>query len=125
MEKLNIEPTTDSPLIQFNPDIGSFKIEGKSYPEDTVDLYLPVIEWLDEYIENPLPKTTLSIKLDYFNSSSYKALLNIMMKLEQAKTNSSKVFVEWHYSPKDKDMKEAGEEFEELVELPFVFVERG
>lgn len=124
MDALKVEATHDSPLIDLNPNNGIFLIEGKSYPEDTIDLYLPVVDWLEEYSENPLPKTIMKFKLDYFNSSSYKALLNILLKLEKAHGGASNVLVEWHYHTKDRDMKEAGEEFAELVELPFTFIER-
>lgn len=124
METLHISSTVDSPEINFDPNIGVFVIEGKSYPEDTIELYMPVVDWLDEYIENPLPKTTMKFKLDYFNSSSYKALLNILLRLERVKSNTNQVIIEWYYYPKDRDMKEAGEEFSELVDVPFSFTER-
>jgi hypothetical protein len=124
MEQLNIAATPDSPAINFDPNIGHFVIEGRSYPEDTIDLYLPVVDWLEEYSNNPLPKTTMKFSLDYFNSSSYKALLNILLKLEKAHGGAIQVSIEWHFRGKDRDMKEAGEEFSELVDLPFTFIER-
>lgn len=124
MERYLIEQTVDSPLIDFNPNTGKFEISGKSFPEDTIDVYLPVMDWLDEYIQNPLPKTNVAFKLDYFNSSSYKALLNIMVKLEQIRDGQHEVNIDWYYHEKDRDMREAGEEFAELVEIPFSFLSR-
>ena len=38
MEALNVAATQDSPSINFDPNIGSFIIEGRSYPEDTIEL---------------------------------------------------------------------------------------
>ena len=45
------------------------------------------------------------------------------MRLEEMKNEGKDVSVEWHFGEDDEDMKEAGEEYSEIVEVPFKFVE--
>ena len=80
MESLNIKGTYDTPTVIFNPDIETFEISGRSYPEDTAEFYIPVLEWVETYVSNPNNRTQFIFRLDYFNSSSYKPFLDILLK---------------------------------------------
>lgn len=124
MEKYFEEGEVDVPLFDFNPKSGIFIIKGRSFPEDTVGVYLPILEWIDSYVATPVEETVLRFELDYFNSSTYKAFLNILLKLEKLTNQNKKIKVEWYSHIRDIDMKEAGEEFAELVDIPFFFISR-
>ena len=121
MENYFKEGGADVPMFDFNSKSGNMIIRGRSFPEDTVGVYLPVLDWIDLYLAIPADLTALQFDLDYFNSSTYKAFLNILLKLEKLMGSDKKVKVEWLYHERDIDMKEAGEEFEELVDIPFSF----
>lgn len=124
MANLKIEGTEDTPLIEFNVDAGKFEISGRSLPEDAVSFYNPVLEWLDHYYGNsPLSETKFDFKLEYFNTASSKLVLDIFMKLEEHCSAGNATKVNWYYYEDDEDMQEAGEEFAELVEVPFEFFE--
>lgn len=124
MEKFLQEGGIDVPQIEMDPREGLFEIKGRSFPEDTVGVYMPVIDWIDQYSNNAAEKTKLTFELDYFNSSTYKAFLNILLRLEKIQEQAKSVSVIWRYNERDLDMKEAGEEFAELVDIPFSFVAR-
>lgn len=121
MDTLKFEASIDTPYILMDPEKGYIEISGKSYPEDTLEFYSPVLKWMDDYLLNPKAFSTLIFKLEYFNSSSYKPILDLILKLEELKNNDYKVSIEWHYKNADTDMKETGEEFAEVVSIPFVF----
>jgi hypothetical protein len=121
MDILKIKPTNDTPAITLDPENNIFEISGKSYPEDTKDFYSPVLKWIEEYANECKTETSISFKLTYFNSSSYKPILDILNKLKEVKNHQCNFKVQWHYKEGDLDMKEAGEEFSELVEVPFTF----
>jgi hypothetical protein len=116
---LRLEPTVDTPLVILDPAAGHFEISGKSYPEDTREFYQPVLAWMDQYVSAPNPSTRFVFKLKYFNSSSYKPILDILTRLASIKTGE--VAVEWCYKKEDTDMLEAGEEFADLVNLRFTY----
>ena len=124
MANLKIEGTEDTPLIDFNVDGGKFEISGRSLPEDAVSFYNPVLEWLDSYYGgSPLSETVFDFKLEYFNTASSKLVLDLFMKLEEHASQGNSTKVNWYYFEDDEDMQEAGEEFAELVEVPFEFFE--
>ena len=121
MELINIKGTYDTPAVILDAVNNVFEIAGRSYPEDTAEFYIPILEWVDWYVKNPNKKTTFSFKLDYFNSSSYKPFLDILLRLGEIKKKGFDVDVEWHYKEGDLDIKEAGEEFAEIVDVPFSY----
>ena len=53
MEKMLVKGNLKFPTIDFNPDSGVFEIFGRSLPENTIDFYSPVLEWIDEYKSSP------------------------------------------------------------------------
>jgi len=119
MEPLNIQGKEDTPKIIFDKSLPLFEISGRSLPEDAAGFFKPVLSWLEAYKSSPNPNTIFSIKLEYFNTASSKLILDILSKIESVP--GAKVV--WYYFSDDEDMKEAGEEFAELVEIPFEFKE--
>ena len=55
----------------------------------------------------------------YFNTASSKMLLDILMKLEDMHKAGKESLVKWYYPEDDEDMKEAGEEYADIVDVPF------
>lgn len=120
MEPYKITGTEDTPEIILDKQNNIYSISGRSLPEDVVTFYRPTLEWLTAMGENPVSEMTLDIRLEYFNTASSKLLLDILMKLDDiAGEKNIKVAVNWHYDKNDEDMEEAGEEYSELVSIPF------
>jgi hypothetical protein len=120
---LNIAGTEDTPEIEYNITTREFMISGRSLPEDVTSFYKPVFEWLTNFMDHISENNTFKFKLEYFNTASSKIILDILMRLEDlVQTNKAQIKVEWHYSEADDDMLEAGEEYAELVEVPFSLV---
>lgn len=134
MQKLYIEPTSLTPEINFSPDEKSFIIRGISSPEDVRALYYPVIEWIKTFISNVLEGSVriyskdsplrMNIDLTYFNSSSAKFLFDILSELKKLQSAEIPVIVEWLHDPEDIDMREAGSDIAELVDMEFIYTEK-
>ena len=119
MDALQIEQTDDSPKVILDQEGNRFEISGKSLPEDVMDFYQPVIDWLEEYRKNPNPKTRFDFKLIYFNTASSKLILDILMILEEMTEEGKEILVKWLSMASDEDMQEAGREYEEMVDVSF------
>ena len=119
METLRIEPTDDNPLVLLDQENQQFEIAGKSLPEDVLDFYQPVLDWLSAYREKPLAQTVFNLKLDYFNTASSKLIMDILLIFEEMVEEGHKVVIRWHSLRSDEDMQEAGKEYEEMIEVPF------
>lgn len=123
MNKIYIDGSQDTPSIILDKDAKKFQITGKSFPADVSAFYRPVINWLDEYSEDPLDKTVFILKMDYFNTASSKVILDILYKLEDLASEGHAVEIKWYYPDDDEDMKETGEEYDEIVDVPFELIE--
>jgi hypothetical protein len=119
METIKIQGTEDTPKIILDAGNEILEISGRSLPEDVSSFYEPVLNWLTEYAENPNKKTIFNFKLTYFNTASSKLLLDILMKLEEMNEKGQEVLIRWHYPEDDEDMAEAGEEYADIVDVPF------
>jgi len=119
MNIIKIEGQEDTPKIVFDPSNDIFEISGRSLPEDAAMFYEPIIEWLQNYAKNPNDYTDMHIKLNYFNTASSKLLLDILMILEEMVEDGRNCSIKWFYDEDDEDMEEAGEEYSELIEVPF------
>jgi hypothetical protein len=119
METIKIQGTEDTPKIMLDAENEIFEISGRSLPEDVSSFYEPVLNWLNEYAESPNGKTVFNFKLTYFNTASSKLLLDILMKLEEMHEKGQEVLIRWHYPEDDEDMAEAGEEYSDIVDVPF------
>ncbi|MBL6450010.1 DUF1987 domain-containing protein [Fulvivirga sp. 29W222] len=121
MDNYTLIPTPKTPRLYFNAQNGEFEISGRSIPENSIEFYKPLLEWLDEYERNPRSETKLHVNLEYFNTSSSKCLVEILRKLEKVNEKQSvKVF--WHYEEEDEDMMESGEDFKKILKLPIELV---
>jgi hypothetical protein len=119
METIKILGTDDTPNVILDANNEIFEISGRSLPEDVSAFYEPILAWLDEYAQNPNPKTMFTFKLVYFNTASSKLLLDILMRCEHMKEDGADVVIRWCYPDDDEDMQEAGEEYADIVDVPF------
>ena len=121
MENLHLEGSAKTPSIRFDAAAGKLELKGRSIPENSVEFYKPLNEWIDAYGKSPIAETAVDVKLEYFNTSSSKCILDLFKKLESISGERTKVTVNWYFEEDDEDMEEAGQEFSELVEIPFEF----
>jgi hypothetical protein len=120
MEDLKHEGSAKTPIVEFSSN-GELLLKGRSIPENSIEFYKPLIEWLESYSESPNSTTVLSVQLEYFNTSSSKCILDVFKKLESV--SGSEITVKWHYEEDDEDMLEAGEDYEAIIDLPFEMIE--
>jgi len=133
MKSYTVKPSDLNPEVIFDPLNNKFEMSGSSRPEDVRELYYPMLEWFrdfrDKCAQNAFPGYTkrnplvFKVTLDYFNSSSAKFLYDIFEELNTINQNSFPVEVHWYYNESDEDMRDAGEEMQNLVELEFRFIE--
>jgi hypothetical protein len=117
MQDLKIAATDRSPELDFDFENHRLRLKGESYPEDAAAFYGPVFEALDDYLAGlDNGACTFSFELIYFNSSSAKAIMSILEKLDEAAAAGASVTINWYYDEEDDTMKDLGEEFGEDIE---------
>jgi hypothetical protein len=119
MVALTIEGTQKTPEIKFNPVQGLLEISGRSNPENSKQFFQPLFDSLEAYSQNPLPKTTLNVKLEHFNTSSSKCLMDVFKRMKMLTKKEKEIEINWFYEVDDEDIMEAGETYEVMTGLKF------
>jgi len=123
MEKLHIVETDETPMVLLDAANLQFEFSGKSLPEDVTSFYGPILDWIDDYAdEMDGEEAVFKFNLIYFNTASSKMILDIFMAIEGIVEDGKNVSVEWIYDEDDEDMEEAGEEYADIVEVPFKMI---
>ena len=119
-ESLRIEATEDTPLIDFNVETGVFQVTGRALPEDAHEFFKPIEDWVQEYAESPKDKTTVEMRIDYFNSAATRYIFNLLMCFEDiVDEEKGEVTIVWYYKEGDDMIESKGEEMSSILELPF------
>ena len=123
MEPISIEGTPKTPSVKFESEKGALEIKGRSIPENSIEFYKPLVEWLEEYSNSAMELTQVNVQLEYFNTSSSKCILDVFKKLEAIHKGKNEVIINWYYEEDDEDMLEAGEDYESIIRVPFKMIE--
>ncbi len=122
MESYFLSATQKTPQLKFDVVEGVFEISGRSIPENSIEFYKPLLNWLDEYVKTPKESTHLKIILEYFNTSSSKCLVEIFRRLEVLHKSGQELKIDWYYEKEDEDILESGQDFKEIMKLPIEMV---
>ncbi len=123
MKNVHSEGTIKTPEIILDADFGVIELIGKSLPENASDIYDPILNWIDEYMQNPAETTTVNFRFEYLNSRSLKFILDILRKMKVLYQKEYKVTANWYVDPDDEDMIEIGEDFQSTVFVPLKITE--
>ena len=116
MSDISLDGTAKTPTVKFAINPISMSLSGRSIPENSIEFYKPLLEWIDQHVNAEEPEVSISVKLEYFNTSSSKCLMDLFKRIEKA---SSKATVDWYYEDEDEDMLEAGEDYDAIIDIPF------
>lgn len=120
MDNIHIESTQSTPAIHADAATGVVEMRGDSYPENSFELFSPVIAWIENYLSAGAGPLRLKLHLLYLNTSSVKAMMDIFDILEQAHRDGLDVAVDWYYDEQNERVAELAEEFREDCSFPFL-----
>lgn len=130
MNAIKIDATENTPKVILDHINYNFELAGEASPEDAKKFFNPLLAWIDDFYnhvfyiksQNPTGKVkpiNFEIHIDYITSSSLKCLYDLLKKITKLKEITPDLKITWLYDEGDDDMKENGEEFASMIELPF------
>lgn len=126
MISLGINRTKDTPAVTFDIESNSFSIKGRSLPENALEFYKPIYDWIVEYSEKNKDKGIwLNLDLEYMNSSSIKLIFHIINKIDAyySETNAkNETGINWGYRKNDELTKLKGQEYQTYFTIPIKLV---
>lgn len=120
---MTIEPTRVTPFVQLDAREGVLEFKGRSSPSASLEFYYPILSSIDKAFTEGTKTLTANFAFEYFNTSSSKCLFDILKRLSQFKSQGMDVKVNWFYEEYDEDMKETGEDYEDVLDLSFNYIE--
>ena len=118
IEKLDVKGGEDTPNVLFDNETKTLKISGKSFPDNVIEFYNPIINWLKDYAESPFSQTNVILSFDYFNTASAKVILDILQVLGSIHKKGAVVDIKWLYDKDDEDMEQAGHRYSKVANIP-------
>jgi hypothetical protein len=110
MTDLHLDATSRTPAITLDQKGQMLVIAGESYPEDVSGFYAALTAALEGYFAGGAESLTVHIKLTYFNSSSARALMELLDILDDAAERDASVTVQWFCDPDDDITREFAED---------------
>ncbi len=121
MKSLFIKGSADKPQIDFKP--GSLSISGLSIPENVLEVFNPILDWVDKYKNRNKESTTVLLNFEYLNTASAHMLVRLIESIAELRFTNS-LTIKWYYQFGDYNMRELGEDLlierdclYELIEL--------
>lgn len=112
------------PSVHFHAANGYCTLSGESYLEQTDFFYAQLQEWIKMYIDRTGGPLTFEFRLAYFNTTSMRYILDMLIQLREYEENGGEVAIHWFYPEWDEEMLKDGEDFQAQTKLKnFSFIE--
>lgn len=97
---------------------------GRLIPENALNFFNPIEEWVNAYFLHPAEFTSVDINLEYVNSVGTKYLLDMLHLILNIylRKNDKKFRLNFYYEECDEDMFEKGTFFSSVLDVPFNFI---
>ena len=110
MNDLHLEATSRTPAVALDTGAGTLMMTGESYPEDVTGFFATLTGALSSFFDSGAESLNTEIRLTYFNSSSARALMELLELLDDAAAKGAKVRVSWYCDPDDDITREFAED---------------
>jgi hypothetical protein len=108
-----------TPDVNFSASTGICEIAGESYQEETFEFFNRLIAWIDEFIMKVRKPITMNFKLTYFNTSSARAIQEMVMLLKKYQEQGGVVTINWYYQDEEDSTYEEAEDMQAQTKLKF------
>jgi len=113
--RLEKEKTDLTPYVLIDEERGYMKLEGECYHENVFEFFTEINEWLKKFLSTDFTEFTFDCELKYFNSSTVRILLNMLLEMDRS-AGSDRVVVNWITTKNNRIIIECGEDFQEGLE---------
>ena len=110
MTTLQLDATSRTPAVTLDPAAGRLVLKGESYPEDATSFYATLTSAISAYLDEGPGNLLAEIRLTYFNSSSARALMELLEQLDEAAGNGAQITIDWYCDPDDDITREFAED---------------
>ncbi|MBG14913.1 MAG: hypothetical protein CL853_01015 [Crocinitomicaceae bacterium] len=118
---LLIKEGKNTPKVVGNTNLSELIFKGNSYPENVLQFYTPIFNWIEE-LKNEKNEITVDCQFYYIASSSVIAFLKLLQKVESTFEKENIKFI-WKYEEGDDDIKKIGQDYSTILNTPIEIIE--
>lgn len=122
MNDLHIPGSGNSPAIDADWQAGRLSMRGDSYPENSFELFQPLIDWVSSYLAQETRPLRFEFALLYLNTSSIRVLMDLLDMAEEHFQQGRPVELTWYYDADNERIAELAAEFKEDCSFPFAIL---
>ncbi len=116
---MRIAPTKHTPLVDVDEQTWKILIAGVSIPENAYLHFKPLEDLLNTLTPEKTEMVSFTFRLEYMNTLSSKAFLDYLRIVKDLR--QIPISVTWEYYSDDEEMKDHGETFSEIMDIPFTY----
>ncbi|MFZ9849194.1 MAG: biofilm regulation phosphoprotein SiaC [Vulcanococcus sp.] len=116
---LSLPASASTPAVAADWELGLLTMTGESYPENTYEIFDEIISWVESYLGGCDRPLRVELQLNYLNTSSIRAMIDIFDLLQAAHDGGRSLAVSWLYDSRNPRSAEMGEEFKEDYTFDF------
>gem|GEM_PF-384742 len=117
--EMKIPATKHTPLVEIDEAAYTVKISGVCIPENAYVHFKSLEAWLNTLTPDKVEEVGFTFRLEYMNTLSSKAFLDYLRNVKDQKQIALKVI--WEYYSDDEEMRDHGETFSEITDIPFEY----
>lgn len=112
-----IDETQTTPEIIIDDKKNLIHLKGKSTILNAYNFYKSVLDMVDFYIKKEPDETKVIFELEYFNTTTSRAIVEMLKKLKKLKQNGKKLYIECVCDEDDEEMIQAGNDINHITKL--------
>ena len=123
MKNLKIEKTSRTPAVSLDAEKGLLEIKGMSIPQNAKEFYIPIMQWIERYSQNPKNKTMLIMRFGLYNTATAKYITDMLKTFEALHKKGNDIKIQWQYEKDDESYELDGKDYAEWFDVPIEVVE--
>jgi SiaC family regulatory phosphoprotein len=117
MRAFRRKATSQTPAVDFDYETHELRISGESWLEDAAKFWVPVLNSVREYLDGAINENIkVDVQLSYLNTGSFKAMVQLYRRLDEAAKKGNAVAFSWRYRRDDEMARGYGEDLEASVQ---------
>lgn len=115
--RVSLPFTGTTPEVILDKSIGTALILGRCLCSNPHDFFKPLIQWANEYEQDPQQVTVVTINTDYINTGSSMALREFLGILAKVQFTGRKLIIKWYCDKTDDDTRDMITMIEEIIKV--------
>jgi hypothetical protein len=122
MKRIHINQANDSPTVLINGEVGLIRITGRAIAHNPEQEYKELEKVIMEYCLDPCKISSINIQLTGISTNASKWLFHILKEIEKITHPKKQFVINWFYEEYDDFMLEVGEDYQDIIDLPFYLI---